>query len=141
MLLIDTFVGPSAIEGVGVFAGEPVGEGQLVWRFDPVIDRVLTRMEMSRLPEPQQAFMQRYAYFDAAMGGYLLDGDNARFLNHSLEPNIEFRADGNGYALRDIAACEELSCDYGLFMPEVVILPSRLTRSPEAGGRSPADLG
>jgi SET domain-containing protein len=140
MLLIDTFVGPSAIEGVGVFAGEPIGAGQLVWRFNPVIDRVVTPAQMSRLPEPQQAFLQRYAYFDAQMGGYLLDGDNARFLNHSVDPNIEFRADANGYALRDIEANEELSCDYGLFMPEVVILPSRLTGLPNMDGRNSADL-
>lgn len=75
------------------------------------------------------------------MGGYLLDGDNARFLNHSLEPNIEFRADADGYALRDIAAHEELGCDYGQFMPEVVILPSRLPARAEADGRSRANLG
>jgi hypothetical protein len=61
-----------------------------------------------------------------AMGGYLLDGDNARVLNHATLANIEFCKDTHCYALRDIAAGEELSCDYALFMPEVVMLPSRL---------------
>ena len=32
MLLIKTFVAPSAIEGVGVFAGEPVRKGQVIAR-------------------------------------------------------------------------------------------------------------
>lgn len=125
-ILIDTYVGPSAIEGVGVFAGEAVNAGQLVWTYNPVLDRLVTPMELSQLPAAQQAFLQRYAYFDVAMGGYLLDGDNARFLNHATRANIEFREDTHGYAAYDIAAGEELSCDYTLFMPEVVMLPSRL---------------
>jgi hypothetical protein len=57
MLPIDTFVGLSAIEGEVVFAGEPVAKGQLVWTFDPVMDRLVTAMELTQLPASQQAFL------------------------------------------------------------------------------------
>lgn len=38
MLLVPTYVAPSAIQGLGVFAAEPVTEGAPIWRFEPGID-------------------------------------------------------------------------------------------------------
>lgn len=126
MLLIDTFAGPSLIEGVGVFAAEPVRKGSHVWTLDLSIDRIVTPEELDRASPVYQRFIERYAYFDAGLGGYLLDGDHSRFLNHSDDAAIEFRADGDGYARRDIRKGEELTCNYGEFMPSLVILPSRV---------------
>lgn len=44
----------------------------------------------------------------------VLCGDNARFMNHSFEPNCDDRT-GVTFALRDILAGEELTCDYRVF--------------------------
>lgn len=126
MLLIDTYVGPSPIEGVGVFAAEPIKAGQVVWVLNQTLDRIISHVELQELPAVQQAFIQRYAYFDASLGGFLLDGDNARFLNHADASLIRFAADGCGYAVREVAADEELTCDYREFMPEFTIFPTRL---------------
>ncbi|WP_421785925.1 SET domain-containing protein [Hyphobacterium sp.] len=126
MLLIDTYAGPSSIEGVGVFAAESVPAGQRVWTLDLRIDRVFTHEELEHATPLFRQFVERYAYFDPSLNGYLLDGDHSRFLNHSDTSCIEFRADGDGYARRDIHAGEELTCDYAEFMPALVILPSRV---------------
>lgn len=126
MLLIDTYVGSSAIEGTGVFAGEPIMAGQHVWTLNPMFDRLISHEQYLASPKPLQDFVDRYAYFDQGLNAFLLDGDHSRFLNHSEWPAIEFRADGDGYATRDIASGEELTCDYRHFMSEVTILPSRV---------------
>ena len=49
MLLIDTYVGPSAIEGVGVFAAEPIRAGQMIYRFAPEFDRLIALAELDSL--------------------------------------------------------------------------------------------
>lgn len=126
MLLIDTYAGPSLIEGVGVFAAQPVRKGTRVWTLDLAIDRVISPSELETASAIFQKFVERYAYFDAGLGGYLLDGDHSRFLNHSDDALIEFRSDGDGYARRSIRRGQELTCNYNDFMPQLVILPSRV---------------
>ena len=126
MLLVETCLAPSPLEGLGVYASQFIPEGTLVWVLDPAVDIVLSETQLLERPHVYRQFMQRHAYFDRTLGGYLLDGDNARFLNHHAEPNLRFREDGNGVAARDIAPGEEIVCDYGEFMPEVVLLPGRM---------------
>ena len=41
MLLVNTFVGASPIEGVGVFASDPIPKGTLIWRLEPDFDRLI----------------------------------------------------------------------------------------------------
>lgn len=124
MLLVDTYLAPSPLEGLGVFASELIPAGTLVWVLDPAVDLILTEAQLAERPRIYRQYMQRYAYFDRGLNGYLLDGDHARFLNHSAEPNIDFRADGNGEARRDILPGEEILCDYSQFMEDVVLLPT-----------------
>ena len=70
MLLIDTFAGPSLIEGVGGVAAEPVRKGARVWTLDLSIDRVVTPEELERASPVYQRFIERYAYFDAVSSGW-----------------------------------------------------------------------
>ncbi|WP_291842100.1 SET domain-containing protein [Maricaulis sp.] len=126
MLLVDTYLAPSPLEGLGVFASEFIPAGTLIWVLDPAVDLILTESQLTERPPVYRQYMQRYAYFDRGLNGYLLDGDHARFLNHSDEPNLDFRADGNGEARRDIHSGEEILCDYSQFMEDVVLLPTVL---------------
>lgn len=121
MLLVDTYVGPSAIEGVGVFAAARIAKDTLVWRLEPGFDRIISPDELDTLPATTRDFIGRYAYFDRILGAYLLDGDHCRFMNHSETPCIEFRVGGTGYLLRDVAPGEELTCDYHDFMDELAL--------------------
>ena len=118
MFLIETYVAPSGIEGVGVFAAEPVAQGALVWTLVPQFDRIVGRQEYEIFPRSVQKFIDRYAYFDSELGAYLLDGDHSRFLNHSETALIQFRSDGNGYLTSAVAPGQELTCNYREFMNE-----------------------
>lgn len=117
MLLVKTYVAPSAIHGLGLFAGEPIARGARIWRFDPRIDRVFDRAEREGAPEPLKSFLAVYAYPERpGSETFVLDGDNARFMNHSSEPNTDCEVDT--IATRDISPGEELLCDYRQFHPE-----------------------
>ncbi|CAO3437071.1 SET domain-containing protein [Azospirillum doebereinerae] len=114
-LLIPTRVASSPIQGLGLFAEAPIAAGTPMWTFDARIDRLL---------EPDAALLVDYpelARLIDAHGcviegaGILLPGDNARFVNHADSP-LMGRADPADWrrfaALRDIAAGEEITCNY-----------------------------
>lgn len=127
MLLVETYLEPSEVEGLGVFAAEFIPQGTVIWTFDPAVDLVLTEAQLAERPQIYKQYIQRYAYFDRSLNAYLLDGDHARFLNHSSDPNLDFgRGDGSGVAARDIQPGEEIFCDYSQFMEDVVLLPARI---------------
>ena len=76
--------------------------------------------QINGLPEPARGELQRYLYLDERSEKYIFCLDNARFMNHSEKPNTEsvFPASdhfGHDVASRDIAAGEELTCDYREF--------------------------
>jgi SET domain-containing protein len=117
MLLVKTYLAASTVHGIGLFAAEPIAEGTVLWRFDPRIDRRFTKAERDDLPEPAARFVATYCYPEfVSSETYLLDGDHARFMNHSATPNTDCSVDT--VATRDIAAGEELLCDYGQFHPD-----------------------
>jgi len=129
MMLVKTYVAASGIEGVGVYAGEPIAKGTTLWRFDPRFDRTLTIEELEALPEGVRAFLEKYSYpHHAEEGIIVLELDNGRFMNHSTEPNTDFSQMDFGHALRDIKAGEELTCDYVDFDPTFALLPSDVAR-------------
>jgi SET domain-containing protein len=121
MLLISTYVAPSAIEGLGVFAGEPVSRGSLIWSLNPKFDIFVHQTEIGALPPHVQSFLTRYSYPHLEMPGYrVIDVDNGKYMNHSLAPNTDFRIFDKGYALTDIAAGDEITCNYHEFDPGFV---------------------
>jgi SET domain-containing protein len=120
MLTVKTRIGPSAIEGIGLFAAEDIKTGTVTWRFVSGFDQLFSADEIAALPEPARTDMINHTYVDAATGHYVLCLDNARFMNHADNPNTRgIHADGaiEGYdiAVRDIACGEELTCDYRQF--------------------------
>lgn len=125
MLLVRTFVGPSAIEGVGVFAAEPIGGGTPIWRLEAGFDRLVPLEDYRSAPPVLRELLDRYAYPSPDQPGFLVyEVDNGRFMNHADAPNTDFSEPSGGTALRDIAAGEELTCDYGEFYGEFELLPA-----------------
>jgi SET domain-containing protein len=124
MLLVSTFVGKSEIEGVGVFAAEPIASGTLLWRFDDEFDRLIP-VEKYRSAEPLvKQLLDRYAYPSPDKPGFIVyETDNGRFMNHSGDPNSDFSDEGGARATRDIAAGEEITCNYGDFYGAFELLP------------------
>ncbi len=62
MMIVPTYVGPSTIEGVGVFAAEAVPAGAPIWKLDDRLDLLMTSEEVARLPDLQRSFFERYGY-------------------------------------------------------------------------------
>ncbi|HEV3143585.1 MAG TPA: SET domain-containing protein [Gemmataceae bacterium] len=110
MLVVETYLSPSGINGFGIFAKEPIPNGSPVWEFTPGFDLELT---IDDLPSPAREYVLHYGNRVRA-DVFLLCGDNARFMNHSDTPNVS-AADGRNHALCDIAAGEEITCNYAEF--------------------------
>ena len=134
MMLVPTYLAPSSIEGLGVFTRVPIRKGEMVWKFDRTFDQIIPVSTLQTALPHIQEFMERYTY---PLPGdphnfVVLDADEGRFMNHADEPNCEFPPDGeHGWALRDIAAGEELTCHYANFIiGELSFQPPRHAVSP-----------
>ena len=112
MFIISTYVAPSSIHGLGVYAGEDVTEGQPIWQFAPGLDLVVPFDRVAAAPKAFQDFMDMYAYVSPMIeGGMVLSCDHAKFLNHSDDPNTEIRGHTT-FARRPIEKGGEITCDY-----------------------------
>ena len=71
--------------------------------------------------------LERYTYdHPTDRDRIVLDCDEGRFMNHSDMPNVDLSDPARGTATRDIAAGEELTCDYRQFCADGVFFqPSR----------------
>lgn len=112
MLLVRTYVAPSPIHGLGLFAAEPIAAGTPMWRFQSGFDQILAPELVEQLPAVAHDFIMIYAYLSPDFpGGYVLNGDQAIYINHSKSPNTD-NAGPVTLAAHDIAAGEEITCDY-----------------------------
>jgi SET domain-containing protein len=118
MLIIRTRVDHSAIDGLGLFAAEMVPKGTHVWQFTPGFDLDLEPSSLDGLPAVAREAMLHYGYIDARLQRFILCCDNARFINHSDNPNLAAQLTGDQFgidvALRDIHAGEEITIDYSI---------------------------
>jgi SET domain-containing protein len=124
MLLIPTRVAPSRIHGQGLFAVSAIPRHTPVWKFQPAFDRTFSPEAFAALPDPAQRHLRWFAYLDPQNHHWVLSGDHACFMNHAAQPNTGTLVDANStvpvvtVALRDIAAGEELTCNYFAFDAE-----------------------
>lgn len=114
MMMVDTELKSSSIHGIGAFLLEPVKKGQLIWRFDPRIDRVYCEEELASLPEPTARFLRTYSTWNETARLWVLCGDNGRHFNHSGNPNTISHgiAFGEDLAATDLVVGTELTSDY-----------------------------
>ncbi|MDE2434191.1 MAG: SET domain-containing protein [Burkholderiales bacterium] len=107
----------SGIHGKGVYAIQPIPAGDTVIEYKGEI--ISWQEALDRHPhDPEQPNHTFYFHLD---DGHVIDGkyqgNSAKWINHSCDPNIEAEQDGNRVflkALRDIHPGEELFFDYGL---------------------------
>ena len=117
MFLVPTYVKSSPIHGRGVYTPAPIEAGTRLWQLEPESDWIIEREVMAQFPEPYRSRLLAFCYTDDA-DRYVLCGDNARFMNHSDDPNCDDTGQHFTIARRDIAAHEELTCDYRDFDAE-----------------------
>lgn len=118
MLLVRTSVKQSPIHGLGLFAEEPILQGMPIWSFEPSIDRILPETDLDAYPSHIVDYLETYCEYFPETGLLVLSGDNDRFTNHSDAPNTEVvlpnGPEARVIAARDIAAGEEITCDYAV---------------------------
>ena len=111
----------SDVHGNGVFAVDDLAEGETLIEYKGEV--ISWKEALRRHPhDPSQPNHTFYFHID---DGRVIDGNvngnAARWINHSCEPNCEAdEVNGRVYikALRNIAAGEELNYDYGLIIDE-----------------------
>ena len=110
MLTINSYIDKSNISGKGLFTGDIILKGQVIWKYSSDKDLIVLQ---DIIPEDLRDYFDKYStvivYDDSYY--YELDGDNTRYMNHSENPNIMF-IENIGLATRDIGLHEELTCDY-----------------------------
>lgn len=111
----------SGVHGKGVFAARPVqaGERLLEYKGERISWKEAVRRHPHNPDEPNHTFY--FALEDGRVIDGNVDGNSARWINHSCAPNCEAEEiDGRVFiqALRDISLDEELFYDYGLVIDE-----------------------
>jgi SET domain-containing protein len=119
----------SGVHGKGVFAAAPLSAGERLLEYKG--ERISWKEAQRRHPhnpdEPNHTFY--FALEDGRVIDGNVDGNSARWINHSCAPNCEAEeVEGRVFirALRDIDADEELFYDYGL------VVDVRLTKKLKA---------
>jgi hypothetical protein len=132
--------------GHGVVATSDIPAGTITWVQDE-LDRELTPRAVQVLGQPFAATLDKYC-FRNQHGNWILCWDHARFVNHSFRSNCMTTAFNFEIAVRDIAAGEELTDDYGYLnvmrpfealdegVGRTIIYPDDLTRHHEAWDRT-----
>ncbi len=103
----------SRIHAIGCYTDLPIAKGSFIIEYTG--PRLSIEEADQRYADQEETYL-----FGLSDGQRVIDGfGTAAFINHSCEPNCETTEDEDGrvwiFALRDIAAGEELTYDYGLY--------------------------
>lgn len=125
----------SPIHGVGGFAARPIPAGTRIIEYT---GERITPAEADARPEPEGVAHHTYLFAidDDVVIDAGVNGNEARFINHSCDPNCDAVIDeGRIYieSIRDVAPGEELTYDYAYVLPE--------RHSPAAKRRYPCRCG
>lgn len=115
MLLVPTILKPSPIAGIGLFAQSPISRGEKVWEFKDGFDLLFVPSQIEELSSEAQRQFHNYAFLDTHHSKHMLCGDDARFFNHSPNPNCDDSQPDVTTAIKNIEAGEELTVDYLTF--------------------------
>ncbi len=121
MLTVKTTLGPSKIQGIGVFAAEPIIKGTVTWKYDPRFDISFDPKDVEKMTPTQHELIEHFSFLSKKTNKYIYSIDDSRFTNHSTDPNIgsvmvnPADQELSGVATRDISVGEELTADYRAF--------------------------
>ena len=116
MLIVETFVAPSRIHGLGLFASKPIKSGTKMWVFDKDVNIILPAEKLASLHPIALDKVKRHSYVNKD-GFVILSFDGSQYINHSEDPNM-VDYDYECFALRDIKAGEEITVNYYFSEPK-----------------------
>lgn len=97
--------------GYGVVATRFIPRGTITWVRDE-LDQVFTARQMQRKKDSYGDLLEKYCFLDRC-GRWVLCWDLARYINHSCQASCIETGFDFEIAVRDIAAGDELTDDYG----------------------------
>ena len=124
MLLVKTTVKPSKIHGLGLFALQFIPKGCEIWKFTSGFDQKFSREQILKFPKLLQIYLCKYAWRSQKSKLYILAVDDAKYFNHSEEPNClsEYRTNEEEVVtvgIRDIQIGEEITDNYSSFADKI----------------------
>ncbi|MFX1569105.1 MAG: SET domain-containing protein [Promethearchaeota archaeon] len=116
----------SDIHGLGLFAKKKIPKGTKFWYARPqdvlIISRdqflILDSANTSTSMKDFMHYLLTYSFYERDQDALIFCLDNAKFVNHSFNPNSGASEDGNGFssvALKDILPGEEITEDYSKY--------------------------
>jgi SET domain-containing protein len=112
MFTVKTNLEKSPINGLGCMAAENIPKGTIIWKFQENFDVILDDKQFNELPKIAQDFIFHFGYYNKKEGGYILCMDNAKYTNHSFDPNMKMIDNIQSIAIKDIKEGEEITEDY-----------------------------
>lgn len=118
MYTVKTYVDKSDIDGLGVFTAEKITKGQIVWRFEPNLDRIISKKQFKKFPKIAQDHVRKCGFLLKDRKNYMLGVDNDIYANHSKDNNLaenfskRYKKYHTMVASRDIEIDEELTQNY-----------------------------
>ncbi len=112
MNLVKTYIDKSTIHGIGLFAGEDIKKGTLIWEFKyPDFEIMKKEWEANKrkLTQVEIDYIETYS-FEQDGDLYFL-ADDAKYSNHSLDANTICSTDKQ-IAKRNIKKGEEITSNY-----------------------------
>ena len=110
----------SDLIGSGVFATLPIPKGTIMYVKDP-LEVEIPPLRYSSFRHTYKSIVDRYSYIDP-QGARIVSWDIAKFVNHHCDCNTISTGYSFEIAIRDIAAGEEITDEYGLFnLPEELL--------------------
>jgi SET domain-containing protein len=116
-------LGISPIHGIGVFAIRAIPKG-----INPLKSYIgnreidVTKKEIKNLPKGVRNQIDMFCFYDRKKVSIPVNGlnsfDLAVYLNHSKQPNLRFKKNGELQSLKSIAEGEELFIDYDISFGE-----------------------
>ncbi len=108
MMIVKTSLKEFKGKGIGLVSEEFIKKGKIVWIFNPVIDIIVNKKDV---PKEAIEFYDKYAVSEGKK--FVLNTDNARFINHSKNPNIKSKGTfKDSFAIKNIKSGEEITTDY-----------------------------
>lgn len=112
MLLVETYIDRSPINGIGLFTKSHIMAGEIVWLNGTDSELILTQEQFDQKSEYLKHLYRHYGYKSK---DWHLPLDNSRFMNHSVRPNLSEDMYGNYVAVIDLPPYTELTCNYSMF--------------------------
>ncbi len=115
MLHVKYKLDRSGKHGIGLFAGEDLKKGQLVYTASPILDVDITEDKFEMLAEAEKSEVKYWGFFDKVSQKWHVDFDVSKFINHSVDATVS--QDPNHreaylIAKRDLLQGEELTQNY-----------------------------